>query len=248
MNSLSKTFSFLIFLGLLIAPTQTLFATSCINLSKKTLDKKASPYALSITKHAKRYGVDGNLVKAVMAVESCYNNTAKSPKQAQGLMQLIPATAERFGVSDRYDADQNIRGGTKYLRVLTRRFKGNLIKTLAAYNSGEGTVDKYNGVPPYKETQRYVKKVMHVYAKLSGQKVADLHFNNSGSSNHKVALTYFKGKKTPLALAVVDSRFSYNKKGRVSSSYSSPFAKGKPGRSGRMMNKLKAPHLYKSGT
>ncbi len=244
MNSLRKTFSFLIFLGLLIAPTQTLFATSCINLSKKTLDKKASPYAASITKHAKRYGVDGNLVKAVMAVESCYNNTAESPKQAQGLMQLIPATAERFGVSDSYDADQNIRGGTKYLRVLTRRFKGNLIKALAAYNAGEGTVDKYDGVPPYKETQRYVKKVMHVYAKLSGQKVANLHFNNSNTQ--KVALAYFKGKKFPIALA--DSRFSYNKKGRVSSSYSSPFAKGKPGRSGRMINKLKAPHLYKSGT
>jgi hypothetical protein len=243
MNSLRKTFSLLIFLGLLIAPTQTLFATSCINLSKKTLDKKASPYAASITKHAKRYGVDGNLVRAVMAVESCYNNTAKSPKQAQGLMQLIPATAERFGVSDSYDADQNIRGGTKYLRVLTRRFKGNLIKALAAYNSGEGTVDKYNGVPPYKETQRYVKKVMHVYAKLSGQKVANLHFNNSPTQ--KVALAAFNGKKLPIALA--DSRFSYNKKGRVSSSYSSPFTKGKPGRSGRMMNKLKAPHLYKSG-
>ena len=244
MNSLRKTFSLLVFLGLLIAPTQTLFATSCINLSKKTLDKKASPYAASITKHAKRYGVDSNLVKAVMAVESCYNNTAESPKQAQGLMQLIPATAERFGVSDSYDADQNIRGGTKYLRVLTRRFKGNLIKALAAYNAGEGTVDKYDGVPPYKETQRYVKKVMHVYAKLSGQKVANLHFNNSHTQ--KVALAYFNGKKFPIALA--DSRFSYNKKGRVSSSYSSPFAKGKPGRSGRMMNKLKAPHLYKSGT
>jgi hypothetical protein len=179
-----------------------------------------------------------------MAVESCYNNTAESPKQAQGLMQLIPATAERFGVSDSYDADQNIRGGTKYLRVLTRRFKGNLIKALAAYNAGEGTVDKYDGVPPYKETQRYVKKVMHVYAKLSGQKVANLYFNNSHTQ--KVALAYFNGKKFPIALA--DSRFSYNKKGRVSSSYSSPFAKGKPGRSGRMMNKLKAPHLYKSGT
>lgn len=251
MNSLSKTFGLLIFLGLLISPMQTLLANSCINLSKKTLDRKASPYAASITKHAKRYGVDGNLVRAVMAVESCYNNTAESPKQAQGLMQLIPATAERFGVSDSYDADQNIRGGTKYLRVLTRRFKGNLINALAAYNAGEGTVDKYKGVPPYKETQRYVKKVMHVYAKLSGQKVADLHFNNKSDNddknNHqKVALAYFNGKKIPLALA--DSRFSYNKKGRVSSSYSSPFAKGKPGRSGRMMNKLKAPHLYKAGT
>jgi len=204
---------------------------SCINLSKKSLDQRANPYKSSITKHAKRFGVDSNLIKAVMAVESCYRNTATSPKEAQGLMQLIPATAARFGVSDSYDADQNIRGGTKYLKVLTKRFKGNLIKTLAAYNAGEGAVDKYKGVPPYKETQRYVKKVMHVYAKLSGQKVAP--FSSKNISKIKLA----------------DTRFSYNKKGRVSSQYNSPFAKGKPGRSGRMLNKLKAPHLYKkSGT
>jgi hypothetical protein len=224
---------------MLLAPLQISLANdkiikkyrgSCINLSKKSLDQKASPYESSITKHAKRFGVDSNLIKAVMAVESCYRNTAKSPKEAQGLMQLIPATAERFGVSDSYNADQNIRGGTKYLKVLTKRFKGNLIKTLAAYNAGEGAVDKYKGVPPYKETQRYVKKVMHVYAKLNGQKVA-----------------HFSSKKSPIKLA--DAHFNYNKKGRVFSQYNSPFAKGKPGRSGRMLNKLKAPHLYKkSGT
>jgi len=239
MNSLSKTFSLAILFSIFLAPLQMSLANgkvikkhrvSCINLSKKTLDKKANPYKKSIAKHARRYGVDSNLIKAVMAVESCYNNSAISPKQAQGLMQLIPATAERFGVTNSHDADQNIRGGTKYLKILTKRFKGNLIKTLAAYNAGEGAVDKYKGVPPYKETQRYVKKVLHVYAKLSGQKVA--HFNS----------------KTSL-IKLADARFSYNKKGRVSSHYSSPFAKGKPGRSGRMLNKLKAPHLYKkSGT
>lgn len=245
MNSFSKTVGLVILFSMLLSPLQISFAKenvikkyrgSCINLSKKTLDKKANPYKSSILKHAKRYGVDSNLIKAVMAVESCYRNRAQSPKQAQGLMQLIPATAERFGVTDSYDADQNIRGGTKYLKVLTKRFKGNLIKTLAAYNAGEGTVDKYKGVPPYKETQRYVKKVMHVYAKLSGQKVSPFSIKKGIKTN------------TP-EIKLADSRFSYNKKGRVSSKYTSPFAKGKPGRSGRLMNKLKAPHLYKqSGT
>ena len=244
MNSFSQTFSLIILFSILLSPLQISVANdkvikkkyvSCINLSKKILDRKASPYNSSIAKHAKRYGVDSNLIKAVMAVESCYNNNAQSPKSAQGLMQLIPATAERFGVTNSYDADQNIRGGTKYLKVLTKRFKGNLINTLAAYNAGEGTVDKYKGVPPYKETQRYVKKVMYVYAKLSGQKVAPFSYKSSSKKQAKIKLA--------------EARFSYNKKGRVSSQYSSPFAKGKPGRSGRLLNKLKAPHLYKkSGT
>ena len=191
----------------------------CINLSSKSLNQRAKPYHKSIKKHAKRYGVDENLVKAIMAVESCYNRTALSPKDAQGLMQLLPQTAARFGVSDSYNPDQNIRGGTHYLKVLNRRYKGNMIKAIAAYNAGEGAVDKYKGVPPYKETQRYVKKVLHVYAKLSGRKVAKLSF--------------------------ADSNIRYNKKGRVSASYRSPFALGKPGRGGLAVNKLKAPHLYK---
>ena len=230
MNSIAKIISIFLFFAILI-PVQSATAdekkqkvkkrhTSCINMSSKTLNKRAAPYNNSIAKYAKRYGVDANLVKAVMAAESCYNRSALSPKNAQGLMQLIPKTAARFGVTDSYNADQNIRGGTNYLKVLNKRFKGNLVKTIAAYNAGEGAVDKYKGVPPYKETRRYVKKVMHVYAKLSGQKVPTLSFANN-------------------------SKFSYNKKGRVSTTYTSPFAKGKPGRSGLMVNKLKAPHLYK---
>ena len=227
MQFILKTISvFLLFTFML--PTQVVLAkekkvksrqsTSCINMSSKTLHRKAKPYSKSIKKYAKRYGVEANLIKAIMTVESCYKQTARSPKDAQGLMQLIPKTAERFGVTDSYNADQNIRGGTNYLRVLRKRYKGNLIKAIAAYNAGEGAVDKYKGVPPYKETQRYVQKVMHVYAKLNGQKLPALTFGNS--------------------------RFSYNK-GRVSTSYSSPFAKGKPGRSGLLANKLAAPQLYK---
>ncbi len=192
---------------------------TCINLSSKSLNERAKPYYKSIKKHAKHYSIDENLIKAIMAVESCYNRTALSPKNAQGLMQLIPKTAARFGVLDSYNPDQNIRGGTHYLNVLKKRYKGNMIKTIAAYNAGEGAVDKYKGIPPYKETQRYVKKVLHVYAKLSDKKVTGLTFT--------------------------DSNIRYNKNGRVSVRYRSPFVSGKPGRSGLAINKLKAPHLYK---
>lgn len=232
MNSIAKIISILLFFAIIL-PVQSVIAEekekkkkskkrykSCINMSSKVLNKRAAPYSNSIAKYAKRYGVDANLVKAVMAAESCYNRSARSPKNAQGLMQLIPKTAARFGVTDSYNPDQNIRGGTNYLKILNKRFKGDLVKTIAAYNAGEGAVDKYKGVPPYKETRRYVKKVMHVYAKLSGSKVPALSFANN-------------------------SKFSYNKKGRVSTTYASPFAKGKPGRSGLVVNKLKAPHLYK---
>jgi soluble lytic murein transglycosylase-like protein len=85
-------------------------------------------------------------------------------------MQLIPATAKRFGVRDSYNADQNIRGGVKYLKFLKARFRGDLKKVIAAYNAGEGAVDKYKGIPPYKETKNYVKNVLKVYAKLSPKK------------------------------------------------------------------------------
>ena len=82
-------------------------------------------------------------------------------------MQLIPATAKRFGVRDSYKPQQNIRGGTKYLRFLMTRFRGDLKKVIASYNAGEGAVDRYKGIPPYKETQQYVKNVLKVYKTLS---------------------------------------------------------------------------------
>jgi hypothetical protein len=104
----------------------------------------------------------------VIAVESCYNARAVSPAGAQGLMQLIPATADRFGVTDSFDIKQNINAGTKYLRFLSKRFNGDLRKVTAGYNAGEGRVDQYNGVPPYKETRNYVKNVLRIYGELSG--------------------------------------------------------------------------------
>lgn len=140
---------------------------SCIDWSANKINKKASQFKVYINNYSRKYRVDRNLIKAIITAESCFKVTAKSHKNAQGLMQLIPATAERFGVTDSYNPQQNIRGGTKYLRFLMTRFKGNLKKVIASYNAGEGAVDKYNGIPPYKETKQYVKNVLKVYQTLS---------------------------------------------------------------------------------
>lgn len=113
-----------------------------------------------------RYGVDPRLVYCVIRQESNFKTEAKSHKNAQGLMQMIPATAERFGVKDVYDPGQNIEGGTKYLRWLLKRFNGNVKLALAGYNAGEGAVEKSgNKVPDYVETKNYVKKIVENYGK-----------------------------------------------------------------------------------
>lgn len=129
-----------------------------------------SPYILShdqidgfVTPIARAYGVDPELVKAVIQVESSRNYRALSSKGAQGLMQLIPDTADRFGVKNAFDPRQNIRGGVQYLRFLLAYYEGDVELACAAYNAGEGAVDKYGGVPPYKETRRYVKKIRALY-------------------------------------------------------------------------------------
>lgn len=109
------------------------------------------------------YALDPKLVLSVIAVESNFNHRARSHKAAQGLMQLIPDTAERFNVKNAFDASQNLRGGMRYLRWLLSRYQGNLTYTLAAYNAGENRVDRYKGVPPYRETRDYVEKVLDLY-------------------------------------------------------------------------------------
>ena len=112
---------------------------------------------------AARHSVDPALVRAVINTESGWNPGAISRKGAVGLMQLVPRTAERFGVGNPYDPAQNIEGGTKYLRTLLDRYDNDLNKTLAAYNAGEGAVDRSNGVPWYPETRKYVRKVTDAY-------------------------------------------------------------------------------------
>jgi len=112
-----------------------------------------------------REGVDPRFIHAVIWQESKYNPTARSHAGAQGLMQLMPAAAERFGCEDRNDPESNIKAGTKYLRWLLKRFDGNVELALAGYNAGEGSVDKYNGIPPYNETRNYVKIISKRYGK-----------------------------------------------------------------------------------
>lgn len=116
-------------------------------------------------KLAPNYGVDPNLGLAVLKTESNFNPAAVSPKNAQGLMQLVPETSARFHVTKPFDPEQNIRGGLAYLRWLLAYFKGNVALVAAAYNAGEGAVDRYKGIPPYAETQEYVRRIIGTFKK-----------------------------------------------------------------------------------
>lgn len=118
-----------------------------------------------IYRAGERYGVDPRFIHAVIKQESRYKNEAISHVGAQGLMQLMPDTAKRFGNKDPYDATSNVEAGTKYLKWLLKRFNGDVTLALAGYNAGEGAVDKYKGVPPYDETQNYVRKIVANYGK-----------------------------------------------------------------------------------
>jgi len=142
-------------------------SSNCLKWNAHQINSKAKKFDKTITEYSRKYRVDKDLIKSVITVESCFKVKAKSHANAQGLMQLIPATAKRFGVSNSYNAKQNIRGGVKYLKFLKARYKGDLKKIIAAYNAGEGAVDKYKGIPPYKETKNYVKNVLKTYAKLN---------------------------------------------------------------------------------
>ncbi len=120
------------------------------------------PHALA-TAAARRHGLDPQLVLAVVSVESGFRAQAVSPKGAQGLMQLMPGTASSLGVGDAFDPEQNLDGGVRHLGSLLALYDGDVRRALAAYNAGEGAVARHNGVPPYAETQAYVRKVLQQY-------------------------------------------------------------------------------------
>ena len=139
---------------------------------KPSFNKNKDAFDHIIKQASSTHGVSEGLIKAVMHTESGFNVNARSPVGAQGLMQLMPATARRFNVSNAYDPQQNIMAGAKYLAWLLKRFNGDQSLALAGYNAGEGNVSKYGGIPPFRETQDYVRRVNSRYQNLYSNGVA----------------------------------------------------------------------------
>ena len=155
-------------------PTESNIPYVLIMREKRVIVQLKGPmtdYEDLIVKASERYRIDSALVKAVIKAESNFNHRAVSPVGARGLMQLMPATAATLQVQDSFQPENNIDGGVRYLRYLMNLFNGNLPLVLAAYNAGENTVMRYNNrIPPYQETQTYVKRVLDYFDKYSSGK------------------------------------------------------------------------------
>jgi soluble lytic murein transglycosylase-like protein len=173
-NVVVATFAIFVLTNFADSPFTRVFApsveaaavVSAANYIPSDVPTSGDPDLDLIIMHAgQREGVDPRLVHAVIWQESKYKNDAVSHVGAQGLMQLMPATAKRFGCEDANDAESNVNAGVKYLRVLLKRFDGDVTLALAGYNAGEGNVDKYEGVPPFGETQNYVRVITGRYGK-----------------------------------------------------------------------------------
>jgi len=152
---------------LLISVGSSAYA-ACDQYDPAVLNTLANRYQYEITSASRSNGVNPNLIKAVITAESCFRQQAVSHKGAGGLMQLMPATARRFGVSNRFDSTENIHGGARYLKFLLNRYGGSIPHAVAAYNAGEGRVDVYGTAVPFVETQNYTRRVLNAYGKLSG--------------------------------------------------------------------------------
>lgn len=163
-----KSIAQLVATVVLLSVSVSSFAGSCDQQQAAILLQKAAAYNEAITSSAVRYRLNPALIKAIITAESCFRNDARSNKGAAGLMQLIPATARRFGVNDRYDPAENIEGGARYLRWLLNRYGGSVPHAVAAYNAGEGWVDQYGAAVPFQETAVYTRRVFNAYNKLTG--------------------------------------------------------------------------------
>lgn len=152
----------------MIPPTAAVTAPASVSIARLTNPPprrvhRAAPFDRIVQKAAQETGLPASLIKAVIFAESRFNPREVSAAGACGLMQLMPRTAKRFGVTNIFDPEQNVMAGSKHLRYLMKRFSNNIPLALAAYNAGEGPVLKYKGIPPFAETQYYVPKVMQIY-------------------------------------------------------------------------------------